>query len=81
MKLLPKLLLAFASLALVPGVLELVACHVQGSLGPVKVRVAVMGESSVEGSPFDVHVSMPAMLLDHLRALDPFEDLYPRSTL
>ena len=32
-------------------------------------RVAVLGESSVAGSPFDVHLSFPAMLYDMLRDL------------
>lgn len=34
--------------------------------GPDEVRIAVFGESSVEGSPFDVEASFPAMLLDYL---------------
>jgi hypothetical protein len=38
---------------------------------PGELRVAVMGESSVAGSPFDVHLSMPAMLLDELRERMP----------
>jgi hypothetical protein len=34
---------------------------------PGELRVAVVGESSVAGSPLDVHASMPAILLDELR--------------
>ncbi len=42
---------------------------------PGEIRVVVLGESSVEGSPFDTHVSMPAMLYDELRAALPGRDL------
>jgi len=36
-----------------------------------EVRIFVTGESSVEGSPFDVHASMPAMLRDELHRRFP----------
>ena len=38
---------------------------------PGELRVAVIGESSVEGSPFSPHASAPTMLHDRLRELLP----------
>lgn len=40
-----------------------------------ELRIAVLGESSVEGSPFDVEVSFPAMMLDDLRRSFPDRSL------
>jgi hypothetical protein len=42
---------------------------------PGELRVAVLGESSVAGSPLDTLASMPAMLLDELRRVLPGRDL------
>lgn len=36
-----------------------------------ELRIAILGESSVSGSPFDVQVSIPAMVLDELRRSFP----------
>ena len=40
-----------------------------------ELRIFVTGESSVDGSPFDVHASMPTMLYDELRRAFPKRSL------
>lgn len=40
-----------------------------------EIRIFILGESSVEGSPFDINASIAAMLLDRLRELLPGREI------